>query len=283
MFLKPCTRPDTAVLQAEEPVQARVSPGWEVFGTNSKEDLQPHQAFEAYNGFSVVIVFNLICDTTDDCHTHFDDRRCVHTQKASARLHRLHKRFQTLNRCEPVHFLCGPCPVQGRMWLEPAAPIKAADRFFVAGSPLAQVPAWQRNCITQRRRASHHGRASVCSAATSCRTGDGSSSEAGETRQLLRRCRGLTCTNCAALDGPRFVGRSFLNELAAEGRARERRYDGGSPATTITTHHETQPLPAQARDSNREACLQELALRLTAELLAVNASRPAILHLHREV
>jgi hypothetical protein len=37
------------------------------------------------------------------------------------------------------------------MWLGEAAPIKTADGFFVSGSPLAQVPAWQRNCITHGR------------------------------------------------------------------------------------------------------------------------------------
>jgi hypothetical protein len=152
---------------------------------------------------------------------------CTYT-KGVGTLAQTAQRFQTLNRCEPVHFSSGPCPVQGRVWLEQAAPIKAADRFFAAGSPLAQVPAWQRNCITQRR-ASHHGKANVCSAATSCNIGGGggssSSSEAGQTRQLLRRCRGLTRTSGAALDAPRFIGRSFLNELAAEGMARERRYD----------------------------------------------------------
>lgn len=52
------------------------------------------------------------------------------------------------------------------------------------------------------------------------------------TSTSILRLRGqqtsLACTSCAALDARRFVGRSFLNELAAEGMARERRYDGVS-------------------------------------------------------
>ena len=177
---------------------------------------------------------------------------CTHT-KGVGTLAQTAQRFQTLNRCEPVHFSSGPCPVQGRVWLEQAAPIKAADRFFAAGSPLAQVPAWQRNCITQRR-VSHHGKASVYSAATSCNIGgSSSSSEAGQTCQSLRRCQSLTCTSCAALDAPRFIGRSFLNELAAEGMTRERRYD-----EVLQQQQKYPPSHASGArtngESNREAC-----------------------------
>lgn len=63
----------------------------------------------------------------------------------------------------------------------------------------------------------HHYEASVCSAATLMRRGGGGGRGGGWANGVEGANRGVQL----------FAGRSFLNELAAEGMARERRYDGG--------------------------------------------------------
>lgn len=143
---------------------------------------------------------------------HLDSQRYVETQKSLASLHRLHNGSRPLIDANQFISRVGLIPFGAGCGLSKPCQSKPLTVFSSQGRPLAQVPAWQRNCITKEEGVAPR-QGGVCSPASSAQRvhtqgGGGSSDGARLNEPSYRYCghvrdSGVRGVPVPALDGRR--------------------------------------------------------------------------------